>query len=164
MLYLWQIAQNSLKGISAMSELGSRHLFTITMDLPPTLDLGDTPAGNRRVFTVSGGKFTGDRLRGKVLSEASSDLLLTRGDSSYHLDARVVLRTDDDVLIVMAYRGIRHATPEISARIGHGEQICSSDYYLRTAPFFETSAPKYAWLNKILSIWRRRTTGRGSQV
>lgn len=135
-----------------MPELGSRHLFTITMKLPPTLDLGDTPAGNRRIFTVSGGEFTGDRLRGKVLSEASSDLLLTRGDGSYYLNARVVLRTDDDVLIVMAYRGVRHATPEISARIGRGEQVSSSDYYLRTAPVFETSAPKYAWLNKIVSI------------
>ena len=30
---------------SAMTELKSRHLFTLTMKLPPTLDLGDTPAG-----------------------------------------------------------------------------------------------------------------------
>jgi uncharacterized protein DUF3237 len=135
-----------------MPDLGSRHLFTITMKLPPTLDLGDTPAGNRRVFTVSGGEFKGDRLRGKVLSEASSDLLLARGDGSYQLDARVVLRTDDDVLIVMAYRGIRHATPEVSARIGRGEQVSSAEYYLRTAPFFETSSAKYAWLNEIVSV------------
>jgi hypothetical protein len=40
-----------------MTELKSRHLFTITMKLPPVLELGDTPAGNRRVFTVSGGEF-----------------------------------------------------------------------------------------------------------
>ena len=26
------------------------------------------------------------------------------------------------------------------------------DYYLRTAPFFEASAPKYAWLKKIVSV------------
>src|SRR5216683_1390696 len=59
-----------------MTELKSRHLFTITMKLPPILELGDTPAGTRRVFTVSGGEFTGDRLRGEVLPQAGSDLLL----------------------------------------------------------------------------------------
>ena len=135
-----------------MPELRSRHLFTITMQLPPTLELGDTPAGNRRVFTVSGGDFAGDRLRGEVLAPASSDLVVLRTDDSYQLDVRLILRTDDDALILMTYRGVRHASPEVSARISRGERIPASDYYLRTAPFFETSSLKYAWLNKVVSV------------
>jgi hypothetical protein len=135
-----------------MEELRSRHLFTITMKLPPTLELGNTPAGNRRVFIVSGGEFAGDRLRGEVLSQASSDLLLVRGDGSSQQDVRLILRTDDGALILMTYRGVRHASPETSTRIARGEQVASSDYYLRTAPFFETSSPKYTWLNKIVSV------------
>ena len=135
-----------------MVELRSRYLFTITMKLPPTLELGDTPSGNRRVFTVSGGRFFGDRLRGEVLPEASSDLLLVRGDGSYQQDVRLILRTDDSALILMTYRGVRHASPEVGARIARGEQVAPSDYYLRTAPFFETSSSKYAWLNKIVSV------------
>lgn len=133
-----------------MVELRSRYLFTITMKLPPTLELGDTPAGNRRVFTVSGGRFADDRLRGEVLPEASSDLLLVRRDGSSQQD--VLLRTDDSALILMTYRGVRHASPEVGARIARGEQVAPSDYYLRTAPFFETSSSKYAWLNKIVSV------------
>jgi len=135
-----------------MPELKSGHLFTIRMKLPPILELGDTPAGNRRVFTVSGGQFVGDRLRGEVLPQASSDLVVFRADGSYHLDVRLILRTDDSALILMTYRGVRHASPEVSARISRGEQVAASDYYLRTAPFFETSSAKYAWLNKIVSI------------
>lgn len=135
-----------------MPELRSRHLFTITMQLPPTLELGDTPAGNRRVFTVSGGDFAGDRLRGEVLAPASSDLVVLRADDSYQLDVRLILRTDDDALILMIYRGVRHASPEVSARISRGERMAASDYYLRTAPFFETSSLKYAWLNKVVSV------------
>ena len=135
-----------------MPELQSRHLFTITMKLPPTLDLGDTPAGNRRVFTVSGGQFTGDRLRGVVLPEASSGLLLLRADRSYQQDVRLLLRTDDSAIILMTYRGVRHASDEVNARIARGERVAASDYYLRTAPFFETSSPQYAWLNKIVSV------------
>jgi hypothetical protein len=135
-----------------VSELKSRHLFTITMDLPPALDLGDTPAGNRHVFIVSGGQFVGERLRGEVLPQASSDLLLLRSDRSYQQDVRLVLRTDDEALVLMTYRGVRHASPEVDARVARGEQVPPSDYYLRTAPFFETSSAKYAWLNKIVSI------------
>lgn len=135
-----------------MPELRSRHLFTITMQLPPTLELGDTPAGNRRVFTVSGGDFAGDRLRGEVLAPASSDLVVLRADYSYQLDVRLILRTDDDALILMTYRGVRHASPEVSARISRGERMAASDYYLRTAPFFETSSLKYTWLNKVVSV------------
>jgi hypothetical protein len=135
-----------------MTELKSHHLFTISMKLPPVLELGDTPAGNRRVFTVSGGEFAGDRLRGEVLPQAGSDLLLARADGAFQQDVRLILRTDDGALILMTYRGVRYASPEVSARIARGERVAPSDYYLRTAPFFETSAPKYAWLNKIVSV------------
>ena len=135
-----------------MIELRSCHLFTISMHLPPTLELGGTPAGKRRVFTVSGGHFAGERVRGEVLAEAGSDLLLIRADDSYQIDARLMLRTEDGALILMTYRGIRHASPEIGARIARNEPVTASDYYLRTAPFFETSSSKYAWLNKIVSV------------
>jgi hypothetical protein len=123
-----------------MKELRSRPLFTITMKLPPTLELGETPAGTRRVFTVAGGTVAGDRLRGEVLPQGSSDLLLVRADGSSQQDVRLLLRTDDGALILMTYRGVR------------GEAVASSEYYLRTAPFFETSSPKYAWLNKVVSV------------
>jgi len=135
-----------------MPELKSRHLFSLTMKLPPTLELGETPAGIRRVFTVSGGQFSGDRLRGEVLPQASSDLLLVRHDGSSQQDVRLILRTEDGALILMTYRGVRHASDEVNAHIARGERIPPSDYYLRTAPFFETSSPKYAWLNRIVSV------------
>jgi Protein of unknown function (DUF3237) len=137
---------------TVVRELKSRHLFTITMKLPPTLELGATPAGSRRVFTVSGGQFVGERLRGEVLPQAGSDLLLVRADGSAQQDVRLILRTDDGALILMTYRGVRHASQEVNERIARGERVAGSDYYLRTAPFFETSSAKYAWLNKIVSV------------
>jgi hypothetical protein len=137
---------------SAMTELKSRHLFTISMKLPPVLELGDTPAGNRRVFTVAGGEFVGDRLKGEVLPQAGSDLLLVRGDGSFQQDVRLILKTDDGVLILMTYRGVRYASPEVTARIARGEMVTRDDYYLRTVPFFETSSAKYAWMNKMVCV------------
>lgn len=64
----------------------------------------------------------------------------------------MLLRTDDGALILMTYRGVRHASPDINARIARGESVAPSAYYLRTAPFFETSSPRYVWLNKIVSV------------
>ena len=114
------------------------------MTLPPPLELGDTPAGQRRIFTVSAGQFAGERLQGEVLPQGSSDLLLVRADGSAQQDVRLILRTDDGALILMTYRGVRHASPEVNARIARGEQVAPTDYYLRTAPFFETSSAKRA--------------------
>jgi len=84
--------------------------------------------------------------------QASSDLLLVRTDGSSQQNVRLILRTNDDALILMTYRGVRHGSPEVNARIAGAEQVAPSEYYLQTAPFFETSSLKYAWLNKIVSV------------
>lgn len=46
--------------------LESKHLFTLFIALHPTLELGQTPAGRRRILPVSGGHFSGERLSGEV--------------------------------------------------------------------------------------------------
>ena len=138
--------------VGFMTQLRSQHLFTITITLHPIEEIGPTPAGNRRVFPVAGGSFVGERLRGTILPVAGSDLLLTRPDGSSQQDVRMILRTDDGALVVMTYRGVRHASPEVNERIARGETVAPSDYYLRTAPFFETSSAAYAWLNKIVAV------------
>ena len=135
-----------------MKELKSRPLFDISIALHPIHEIGKTPAGERRVIPVSGGEFSGERLHGEVLPHAGSDLLLLRADGSFQQDVRLSLRTNDGALILMTYRGVRHGSPEVNQRIVRGEQVAPSEYYLRIAPFFETSASKYAWLNTIVSV------------
>ena len=64
----------------------------------------------------------------------------------------MALETDDGALILMSYRGVRHASAEVSAKMARGEPVDRSEYYLRTAPFFETISERYAWLNHIVSV------------
>ncbi|MBW8723950.1 MAG: DUF3237 domain-containing protein [Inquilinus limosus] len=135
-----------------MTELTSRPLFTLSMTLHPMHELGPTPAGERRVVPVSGGRFEGDRLSGEVLPHGGSDLLLTRADGSFQQDVRLTLHAQDGALILMTYRGVRHAPPEVGDRIARGEAVARSEYYLRIAPFFETAAPAHAWLNRIVAV------------
>jgi hypothetical protein len=130
----------------------SRPLFALHIRLHPVQDIGATPHGRRRIVPVAGGEFSGDRLRGTVLAHAGSDWLLERADGAFQQDARITLETDDGALIAMSYRGVRHASAEVAARLARGEQVEPTEYYLRTAPFFETAADPYHWLNRILAI------------
>ncbi len=38
------------------------------------------------------------------------------------------------------------------ARIAQGEEVDPALYYFRTAPVFETAAPRYDWLNRTVAV------------
>ena len=75
-----------------------------------------------------------------------------RNNGSVLLDVRMTLKTDDDALIFMTYRGIRHSTPEVAKQLASGETVDPSQYYFRTSPVFETASDKYEWLNNIICV------------
>lgn len=132
--------------------LQSRHLMTLFMTLHPALELGQTPAGSRRIFPVSGGHFRGERLKGEVSPLIGSDLLLGRADGTFQQDVRLLLAADDGGLILMTYRGVRRSSQSVDERLANGEAVDPSEYYLRTTPYFETAAPQHAWLNQIVAV------------
>lgn len=132
--------------------LQSRHLFTLFMTLHPAFDLGQTPAGSRRIFAVSGGHFRGERLKGEVSPLIGSDLLLGRADGTFQQDVRLLLAADDGGLILMTYRGVRRSSRTVDERLASGEAVDPSEYYLRTTPYFETAEPRHAWLNQIVAV------------
>jgi hypothetical protein len=139
----------------------TRELFELRLDVPEVLDIGDTPLGRRRVATVAGGMFAGERLKGTVLGAAGGDWILQRSDGVTVLDVRLQLRTDEGELIHMTYRGLRHGPPEVMARLAAGESVDPRSYYFRIAPAFETAAPRLQWLHRIMAIGtgRRERSG-----
>lgn len=134
-----------------MKKLNYKFLFQIKIKLLDTYKIGETPYGERRVDIFEGGTFEGPRLKG-ILLPGGSDTLLKRNNGSFQPNVRVTLKTDDNVLILMTYRGIRHSSPEVAERIFSGEEVKPTEYYLRSAPFFETASEKYGWLNNIVSV------------
>ncbi len=97
------------------------------------------------------GVFEGERLSGVIL-DGGSDWQTVRPDSATTLDVRLVLKTQDDALITMTYRGFRYGPPDVMARLDGGEAVDPGSYYFRVAPLFETSAPKYDWLNRVIAV------------
>ena len=134
-----------------MAEIRTTHLITLTLAVGGMQAIGATPSGNRRIGLVEGGTFQGERLRGTVLP-GGADWIMVRGDASTTLDVRLVLETDDKALIGMTYRGMRHGPAAVMERMNRGEKIDPAEYYFRIAVAFETAAPKYDWLNRIIAV------------
>ena len=136
-------------------------LFTLTLQVPRVIDLGVTPNGHRRIATVSGGTFKGERLNGTVQALPGGDWILVRTDGTMVLDVRLTLETDDKQLVYMSYRGLRHGPKDVIARLNAGEAVDPATYYFRSTPVFETASQKYDWLNRIIAVatGRREATG-----
>ena len=48
--------------------------------------------------------------------------------------------------------GLRHGPPEVMEALARGEAVDPAAYYFRTTPRFETSHPKYAFLNRRIAV------------
>ncbi|HZT78409.1 MAG TPA: DUF3237 domain-containing protein [Vicinamibacterales bacterium] len=115
--------------------IASRPLMVLRLATSTPEAIGPTPHGALTIVPVTGGTFEGDRLRGTVLG-GGGDWVTTRADGILALDLRVTLQTDDGGVIHMTFSGIRDAATQ----------------YFRTAPRFETAAPQYAFLNRLLAV------------
>ena len=133
-----------------MPELKSNFLFTIRISVDELCDIGSTPFGTRHIDMLGEGSFDGPKLKGVVIG--GMDQKIFRSDGAMNPNVRLVLKTDDEALIYMSYTGIRHGSKEVMERIASGEEVGSSEYYLRNTPYFETSAPQYDWINRIVSV------------
>src|SRR5882724_3481179 len=90
-----------------LSSLRTRSLFVMRLDVRKLQNVGATPSGYRRIGVVPGGSFEGERLSGEVL-DGGSDWQTVRTDGATTLNVRLVLKTKDEALISMTYRGIRY--------------------------------------------------------
>ena len=134
----------------SLKNLRTRPLFVLREQVPPLLVVGQTPSAFRRIGVIEGGSFEGERLSGTVVS--GNDWQSVRTDSCIKLDVRLVLKTTDGALIVMTYQCLRAGPPQVIEKLDKGEAVDPESYYFRMNPIFETSAPHYDWINRILAI------------
>jgi len=129
-----------------MFDYSMAHIFSYEAWLTEPEIIGPVSEGIRANFYVTGGRFHGEGLQGK-LRAVGADWLTIRRDGVGVLDVRTTLETEDGSLIYMTYSGITDLGEE-----GYddflGGQV-PTRMALRTVPRFQTSAPAYAWLNRI---------------
>ena len=134
-------------------ELKSEFLFDLAIDLHPPQVVGPVLKGIRLISLFENGVVKSDHINGKIL-EGGEDCGLILDSITFKVDSHATIETDDGALIYMTSSGYSHATAKISAMIGAGKggELSPSDYYFRTSVAFETSSPRYAWLNRIVAI------------
>ncbi|HLI27329.1 MAG TPA: DUF3237 domain-containing protein [Chloroflexota bacterium] len=122
-----------------------QHLARFEVEVGDPLELGETPAGRRRIIPIQGGRFQGPAFQGTILP-GGADWQLVLADGTAVIDTRYTLRTADDALIYITTRGYRSGSPEVLARIAAGEPVDPRRYYFRVLVGFETGHPAYRWL------------------
>src|SRR5438046_5764882 len=147
------MSTNSLTSLlpTEISVLRYKPLLIFHIEVKPPSVIGATPGYDRRIGEITGGRFEGPRLRGKILS-GGSDWQSLRSDGTITMNVRLVMETDDGALIGMTYPGMRHGPKEVMDRLARAENVNPSEYYFRITPYFETSSEKYDWLNRIVTV------------
>jgi hypothetical protein len=126
---------------------GAQFLLEARVTCAPTIDIGETSYGQRRIVPITGGSFHGPGLSGTVLDEGE-DTQLVRLDGVVEIAARYTLRTRDGVLIYVVNRGL--VVPGVKPATG---STLSLPAYVRTIPSLEAPREgRYEWLNRALYV------------
>jgi hypothetical protein len=141
-----------LQQLSAQ-ELKSEFLFELEADLNAPQVVGPVLSGTRIIFPVISGTVKSQKINGKVLP-GGGDWGMVLDSTTFKLDVRATIETDDGAMIYVSYSGYIHTDAKKFAMLlaGKGNELNPADYYFRTNPVFETSSPKYAWLNHTIAI------------
>ena len=134
-------AQNTTAGTAAAPLVPPRteFVYEAVVDIAPTVPLGDSPLGERRIVPITGGTFEGPNIRGKVLP-GGADRQLIRKDGVRRLDALYEMQADDGAIIT-----VRN---QVLIAPGTGG---APDYRFST---LEITAPEgpHAWLNRLVFV------------
>lgn len=123
----------------------------LVVELSRPHEMGECPAGARRIIPIVGGTADGPLIAGRIL-DVGADWQTVLAGGIADLDARYAIETHDGAVIEVISRGIRHAPPGVAARIAAGEAVPPSDYYMRSAIRLESGHPRYLWVNRALFL------------
>jgi len=134
-----------------MPELKSAYIGELMMEVTGSYMLGDAPVGKRRLDRLDKGHFKGPKIQAEIVT-GGMDILLGGTDGAVRPDVRLILKLDDGEILLIQYRGVRHAPAEVMQRIAKGERVPPNEYYLRTSLVFETASKQYHWMNRIVGV------------
>jgi hypothetical protein len=137
------------------------HLCDLAVTIAAAVEVGQTPAGLRRMIPITGGTVTGLRVNGKVLAGGADFQLILGGGTQAHLDARYVIELDDGSRVFVQNTALRVASLENSQRIMNGQPVNPDEVYFRCQPKLEATTPEWAWLSEsqFIGVGRRAPDG-----
>jgi hypothetical protein len=123
----------------------------IRCEVGALVSLGMAKHGERRYVPLGGGTVVGPELNG-TLVEGGVDWQIHRADGVLDIAAHYVIRTTDGALVEVQSDGMRHGSADVMARLARGEAVARDEYFFRTIMRFQTGAPAWLHLNKVLAL------------
>ncbi len=123
----------------------------LSVQVAAPIEVGRTAKGVRRMISITGGEARGQGWTARVLP-GGADYQLIVGDTVAQLEAHYVLETDAGDRIYVRNQAIRHASPEVTAKLMRGEPVDPSLVYFRCLPAFETGSAALGWINQRLFV------------
>ena len=132
---------------SYAQELKTEEIAEVNIPLDPPI-----AAGTKLIYPIKGGTITG-KITGKFLP-IGADFGGLISPTTYKLDVREVIQTVDSAIIYVTIGGYIYADSETFKLIASGKvkELNPEKYYFRLTPVYETTSPKYDWLNHTIAI------------
>lgn len=125
--------------------------FSVNLEAP-IWELGATSdLGRRRIIPITSGSFEGKRLKGTILNNGA-DWQVVTADGLAIIDTRYLLKTSDGALIYLQTKGFRYGPADVMAEVAKGKPVDPAKYTFRLTMSFETSDPRYTWLNRAIGV------------
>ena len=128
-----------------------RFFADVSAQVASPIEAGRGPAGLRRMIPILGGHAAGTDWRARVLP-GGADFQLVVGETTAFLQAHYMLETDAGDHIYVHNTAIRHAAPEVTAKLLRGEPVDPALVYFRCQPRFETGSKALSWINERLFV------------
>lgn len=125
---------------SIYKDFKTEHIWDAKVTIADMINVGKSKRGTRRVIPITGGTFSGPKIKGEVLP-GGEDWQLVRPDGDTELYARYLLKTDDGVIIHVINRALIHVSKE------------NNSFYVRSVLDLEApSDSPYDYLNHAIHI------------
>ena len=126
-------------------------LAQVRCEVGALVSLGPAKYGERRYVPLLGGTVAGPELNGDIV-EGGVDWQVNRADGLLDIAAHYVIRAGDGGLIEVQSDGMRHGPPDVMARLARGDDVARDEYFFRTLMRFQTGAPQWLHLNKVMAL------------
>lgn len=99
---------NPEKNESIFRDFETELMWKAKVKIGTMINVGESKRGTRRVIPITGGTFSGPKIKGEVLS-GGEDWQLVRPDGDTELYARYLMKTDDGTVLQILNKALMHA-------------------------------------------------------
>ena len=146
-----------------MENFELKKLVTISVTLGEPYTIGEVNGEIMEVTPVTGGRFEGEKLKGRVCN-FGGDWGFLSGEKLNRLNNRFILETDDREFIAVETKGyLCMSEKEMEDFYTRGDYSVK-DYYFSETVKFASGSPKYSWLNDKITVSKGFLTEDGVRI